>query len=374
MTQIHKRRGLTAAVVMGLAAFGGLSPDVWAQQRPAMAPLPAVSDDGTITTPSFELPFSSLASAEARAAFVQRLRAPQPVGADIAEIRRITDEKLARQLEVSKQRYPYTSTRSLLAGVPVETFTPTAGIAPDNAHRVLIQLHGGGFVAGGGGIGGAVESVPIAGEGRIKVVAVDYRMAPEHRFPAASEDVEKVYRELLKSYRPENIGIYGCSAGGLLTAQSVAWLRQGGLPRPGAVGIFCASAYFFHDGDSSQIWPRMGSVLRLLHPPVTGSTFPPTEPYHAGVEYVNPLALPSASKEVMADFPPTLLLTGTRSSEMSGAAQTHLDLRELGVTSELLLFDGMDHGFYSDATLPESIKAYKLIARFFDTHLGKAAK
>lgn len=59
-------------------------------------------------------------------------------------------------------------------------------------------------------------------------------MAPEWYFPAASEDVAKVYRELLKSYRPENIGIYGCSAGAGLTSQAVAWFQTHGLPHPPA--------------------------------------------------------------------------------------------------------------------------------------------
>ena len=84
----------------------------------------------------------------------------------------------------------------------------------------------------------------------------------------------------------------------------------------------------------------------------------------------DPLQYPSASEDVLRGFPPTLFLTGTRAPDMSGAVQAHLQLRELGVKSELLLFDGMDHGFYTDVTLPESQRAYKLIARFFAEHLG----
>jgi len=59
--------------------------------------------------------------------------------------------------------------------------------------------------------------------------------------PAASEDVEAVYRELLKEYQPEHIGIFGCSAGGGLTAQAVAWFQSKALSRPRAVGIFAAA-------------------------------------------------------------------------------------------------------------------------------------
>ena len=68
--------------------------------------------------------------------------------------------------------------------------------------------------------------MPVAVLGRIKVVSLDYREGPKYRFPAASEDVAAAYRELLKTYRAEDIGIYGCSAGGMLTGMSVAWFQK----------------------------------------------------------------------------------------------------------------------------------------------------
>jgi len=211
-------------------AFGGLAlgltASAVAQNPPIMAPVPMVQDDGSIQTPTFELPFSSLASPEARAAFVRRLRAPQIVATDIATARRSSNDMLRPQYELIKQTFPVTSTRSTIGNVPVETFVPVAGIAPRNRNRILIQLHGGGFTAGGGGMVGAIESIPIASTARIKVVAVDYRLAPENHFPAASEDVATVYRELLKAYKPRNIGIYGCSAGGMLSGEAVAWFLK----------------------------------------------------------------------------------------------------------------------------------------------------
>lgn len=337
---------------------------------PGIATPPPVQDDGTITTPSFQLPYSSFASPEATASFVKQLRNPFPIVPNIARMRQLTDDRVAPMLALSRSLYPYTSTKSVIGGVPVETFTPAAGIAPQNKARVLIELHGGGFVTGGGGIGGAIESVPIAGVARIKVVAVDYRIAPEYRFPAGSEDLAAVYRELLKTYRPENIGIFGCSAGGILAGQAIPWFLKAHLPLPGAVGIFCASLHTFGDGDSAQLWPRMGSVIPLI-PPAKPESFGRASPYLANASVTDPLALPSASAEVMKAFPPTLFLTGTRAPEMSGAAQSDLELRDFGVKSELLLFDGMDHGFLMDPTLPESKRAYRLIAQFFAENLGR---
>jgi len=95
-----------------------------------------------------------------------------------------------------------------------------------------------------------MESIPIASLGKIKVITVDYREGPEAQFPAASEDVAAVYRALLKTYSPSSIGIYGCSAGGILTAESVAWFQSHGLPTPGAIGLFGSGAVVDRWGDA----------------------------------------------------------------------------------------------------------------------------
>lgn len=333
-----------------------------------------LKDDGTITTPAFELPLSSFASDEAKAATVKRMRSKMPTLLDIKNVRSMMDEQIGPVIKRASVLYPHKSTRSTIGNVPIETFVPANGVVEEHQHRVLVQLHGGGFVAGGGGAGGALESIPVVGVGRYKVVAVDYRLGPENRFPAASEDVATVYRELLKTYRPENIGIYGCSAGGMLAGESVAWFLQQGLPLPGAIGIFCASLFSFEEGDSAQLWPRMGSVLPSVPPAKPSKIFSAHTPYLAGVSVSNPLAIPGASQAILKQFPPTLFLTGTRAPEMSGAAYSHLNLRLLGIKSDLILFDGMDHGFFMDPDLPESKQAYALIAQFFAEHLGSAPK
>lgn len=111
----------------------------------------------------------------------------------------------------------------------------------DTKNRVLINLHGGGF-SGCWPACAELESIPIAALARIRVISLDYREGPQYKFPAASEDVAAAYREVLKDHAPQNVGIYGCSAGGMLTAMSVAWFVKHQLPNPAAVGIFCAGA------------------------------------------------------------------------------------------------------------------------------------
>ncbi len=332
-----------------------------AQQRPLVAPIPFVSDSGAVTVPSFALPFSSFASAEARAAFTRRVRTPaQPMPTDVgvpdlAAMRQMANDGLRPALAAYAARHPFTVAKEQIGDVPVEIFVPAAGIAPENEDRVLIAIHGGGFDKGGGGVAGAVEAVPIAGIGRIKVVAVDYRLLPEHTLQDAVDDVMTVYRRVLQTHEPENIGVYGCSAGGALTGWAVAACLRQDLPVPGAVGIFCASLHGFIGGDSAQLWPRLGSVVRLLSPP--DCRVPP-----------NPL---DPTDGELKEFPAALFLTGTRAFDMSGAVQSHLVLHGLGVETHLLLFDGLDHGFFVfESGLPETRRAHECIARFFVEHLG----
>ena len=113
-------------------------------------------------------------------------------------------------LDRQKILYPAETSDTKIAGVHVVIYTPKDGISARNRDRVLIELHGGGFSGCWPGCA-ELESMPIASLGRIKVMAVDYREGPDHKFPSASEDVASVYQELLKTYPSEDIGLYGCS-------------------------------------------------------------------------------------------------------------------------------------------------------------------
>jgi acetyl esterase/lipase len=187
-------------------------------------------------------------------------------------------------------------------------------------------------------------------------------MAPEYAFPAASEDVAAVYRELLKSYRPQNIGIYGCSAGGLLTAESIAWFQKEGLPLPAAVGMFGSGAAYYQDGDSAPYASaREGFPLEP----------PQVHPYFKGTDPANSLAFPIHSPQVMAKFPPSLLITSTRDLAMSSVVYTHSELVRLGVEADLHVWEGMPHCFPFGPDLPQAAEAHDVIVKFFDQHLGK---
>jgi monoterpene epsilon-lactone hydrolase len=363
MRMSHTRTLLAAAGLVALLAACG---------APSSGAQPQVEANGTARLPPLSIPASHFMSAAARAKFIEHFARPAAASAaasarppDYAAMRADDERRNAPYVERAKVLYPVTIEETTIGGVRSQVITPKAGVAPENRDRVLINLHGGGFIWGEGN-GARAESIPIAGLGRITVITVAYRMAPEFRFPAASEDVAAVYRELLKDHRPENIGIYGCSAGGILTGEAVAWFQKVGLPMPGAIGTFCGALAAL-GGDSSHLaQPLVGEL------PFAGadSGSMSGQLYFEGASAQDPLVLPINSPEVLRRFPPTLLIAGSRDFTLSSLFASQAALSEARVDAELHVWDGMWHAFFFDPDLPESQQVYRVVVDFFAKHLG----
>jgi acetyl esterase/lipase len=124
---------------------------------------------------------------------------------------------------------------------------------------------------------------------------------------------------------------------------------------------------FWYGGDSLAVTPMMN-----------GQTFTPAQIkaspgnlYLAGRDRNDPLVTPGLFPAVLAEFPPTLILTGTRDSSMSNALVTNLRLLDAGAETQLLVLEGIGHGEFNDMPgTPEATQTFKLIWRFFDQHLG----
>lgn len=331
-----------------------------------------IAADGTIRLDGVHIPLSEFTSPEGRD-YLRQLILDKPFGKPLPDIdaeRERQDGIMHDFLAPMLERYAVDIAEERIGGIVTDVVTPAGGILPENAGKVLINLHGGGFVTGARSAS-LVESVPLAALMKVKVVSVDYRMAPEHSFPTASEDVATVYRELLKTYEPSNIGIYGCSAGGLLTAQAIAWFQENGLPNPAAIGVFCASLSGYFGGESTVLaGPLTGSLPPL---PGEGGGAQPgggSPGYLDAAAQNDPLAYPLASSEIVAEFPPTLFITGTRSFEFSSALNSHNRMAEAGAESRFHGWEGMFHGFIYNSELPEARAAYDVMTDFFQTHLA----
>ena len=355
-------RAAIAAASLVLAAAA----TAWSAESP---PRPTIAADGTTHVPAFDLPPSSLASPESAAALRMRGAAPPPKGpppATIEEVRAAIETRMAPLVAAARTRFPVDVAQQTIAGVPVRVITPK-GRAPV-PHRVLINLHGGAFMMCANACA-FLESAPIAALGGFKVVTVDYREGPEAVFPAASEDVAAVYKDLLKTYKPSQVGIYGCSAGGILAAQVAAWLPAHGLPQAGAIGVFGAGARPAILGDSAYI-----SAYTEPTAPRPAADGAPDQglkfrSYGEGLDLKNPMAAPGLYPEVMAKFPPTLIITATRAPDLSLAIFTHSQLIKAGVPGDLIVGEGLGHCYINNSDLPEARDADQAIADFFRRNL-----
>jgi epsilon-lactone hydrolase len=267
-----------------------------------------------------------------------------------------------------RKRYPVNVEEQTIDGVFTQIVTPKDGIPSKSRDRVLLNVHGGGFVSGAR-TASLIESIPIASIEKIKVISIDYRMGPEYKFPAANEDVAAVYSEVLKHYQPGHIGLYGCSAGGMLTSMTIAWFQKHGLPNPAAIGILCASLGDM-PADSREITYSIESGEEIATPPAEPGRTPRRGPvYLSNVSRNDPLAFPINSPALLARFPPTLFVTSTAGLEYASALNSDNALVKAGVDAELHVWLGLPHAFWYNSNLPESRDVYNVISDFFDRHL-----
>lgn len=94
-------------------------------------------------------------------------------------------------------------------------------------------------------------------------------------------------------------------------------------------------------------------------------------PYLMHADPHDPLAFPVRSKEVLAKFPPSLLIGSTRDFALSSVVHTHTLLVQQGVEAELHVWEGLGHAFFMDPDLPQSRDLYGVVVKFFDKNLGR---
>jgi epsilon-lactone hydrolase len=273
-----------------------------------------------------------------------------------------TDEWRKRASAEARELYPVNLEETTTAGVRTDILTPL-DMPEANRGRVLINLHGGGFNSDSGSL---IEGVPICNLAKVKVVSVYYRLAPENPFPAAVEDVVAVYKELLKTYKPRDVGIFGTSAGAALTAEVTSQLKQSSLPLPGALGMFSIHADYSRVTDSLQLFTLDGFPGDLS----PGDPHnPPADPYVGKTNPRDPVLSPLFTD--LKNWPPSLLVTSTRDLLLSDTAMFHVALLRAGNDAQLVVYEALPHAFWYHFQLPETKEALQVMAKFFDDKLGR---
>ena len=326
-----------------------------------------VAADGTVETGNLRVPFSAFATDAARTTFLTAL-APPPAGIanDLTALRAhytgFNDRLRDRMLE----RFQVEIVETEMGGVPVHRVTPAS--SSDESGRVLLNLHGGAFMWGSGS-GALVEAIPVAASTGLPVIAVDYRLAPEHTFPAASDDVQSVYEALLAAAVPPGaLGIYGCSAGAFLTAQCMAQFLDRDIPLPGAIAMLGGGG-LLPLGDSAFTSSALSGERLDDDATADDMATGVLRNYVGDVALDDPHVFPGISPQLIAQFPPSLLIAGSRDFAASSVTTMHRRLVAQGVPAELFLFDGLWHAFHIFPDLPESMEVYGLLASFFDRTL-----
>jgi len=239
--------------------------------------------------------------------------------------------------------------------VPAEWISPI-GLSPE---RVVLYVHGGAFYSGS--VAGAR---PVAGNvalaGKARVLAIDYRLTPEHPFPAALDDTLIAYEWLLASgISPEAIVLVGDSAGGTLVLALLVQLRDQGKPLPRGAVCLSSTTDLTMSGDT---WTLNAQNDLLLDAEKVRAAI---DLYLHGADPRAPLASPLYAD--LRGLPPLLILVGSDERLRSDATRLATKARASGVTVTLEVWDCMQHGWHILARfLPEGRRAIARIGEFIE--------
>jgi acetyl esterase/lipase len=275
-----------------------------------------------------------------------------------------TDQQRAAALQPVKQKFHVSVHEEKIAGVRVFRVTPQA-IGPDNRNRILVHVHGGAYVIGGGEAA-AAEAVLMANFGRIEVVSVDYRMPPDFPFPAALDDALAVWKEVAKSRDTKRMGLFGTSTGGGMTLALVLKMKELRMPLPGAIMAGTPWSDMTKTGDTFYTNELIDNVLGSND----GLLEAAAKLYAGKHDLKDPLLSPVYGD--LSGFPPAILLSGTRDLFLSNTVRVQQKLLKAGSIAELLVFEGQSHAQYTMAPdAPETADAWNEVSKFFNRHLGK---
>jgi acetyl esterase/lipase len=230
---------------------------------------------------------------------------------------------------------------------------------------VILYVHGGGFVACSPATHRPI-SAALARSSRRRVLSLDYRRAPEHRFPAAVDDVFAAYRWLLRGIADgSRIAVAGDSAGGGLALSLVLQARVAGLPLPACVVGF--SPWTDLAGESASVRTNDGRCA-MFH---TENIAQFAAVYLAGASPRQPAASPVYGD--LSGMPPLLLQVGSTELLRDDARRVHERVRAAGGESRLEVYDDVPHGWQMlDGLVPEARAALRQAAAFIAEHLGDA--
>jgi len=272
---------------------------------------------------------------------------------DTDKLRKLTEEKL-------KVKVPDgVSIEDVLIGDSCCLFSIPRGASQDEC---IMYLHGGGFTFGGGAYMRR-NGINFADEFGVRTLSVDYRLAPENKFPAALEDALSAYEYLIERYSPSKIVIVGDSAGGGLAFSLVHKLKQIGKPLPKAIVAFSPWTDLASRGES-HIINRSKDLIFSKNMDFAPEYAPPEE-------YENPLVSPIYGS--FSGFPPMLIIVGGDEVLLSDSIDLAEKAYKEGVNVEVQVWNRMFHVFpVFGKSVPEAARAMRYVTHFIDRHMSQS--
>jgi epsilon-lactone hydrolase len=324
---------------------------------------------GARTVPGRVIPVPNTASREFQATIAAPYRVPNwnadPKSAEEWKelVNKLASASAAAQVGI-REKLGVTLEPTVIGGVKAFILSPKQ-IPAVNQNRLLVHVHGGGYVYNPGEAGTG-EATLMAAYGGFKVISFDYRMPPDHPYPAAMDDAMAVWKAALGLQNPRNMAIFGTSTGGGMTLAMILRAKQEGLPLPAAIAPGTPWSDLTETGDTYKTNEWLDNVLVSYN----GYLGRAAKLYANGHDLKDPMISPIYGD--FSGFPPAILTSGTRDLFLSLTVLTHRKLRRAGVEAELQVFEGMSHAQYNfDPYAPETKETFGEIARFFDKHLGK---
>ncbi len=274
----------------------------------------------------------------------------------------VTKQRVVFEKNMSRMKMPCGVTISpiVAGGTPGEWLTPV-GVNPA---RVLLHLHGGGYVTGSCRTHRAMVS-RLACAAQMRGLLLDYRLAPEHPFPAAVEDALATYRWLIQNgLNPRQMVIAGDSAGGGLTLATLLALPDAGDPLPAAAVCISPLTDLAATGESIQ-------TCAEADPWLTPEVFAMIRLYWGGHDCRLPLLSPLYAD--LRGLPPLLIHVGTDEILLNDSTRLAERASEAGVHVTLEIWPDMWHVWHLFAPyLPEARQAIDRLGRFMQQQVGSA--
>lgn len=245
--------------------------------------------------------------------------------------------------------------------------TPVVDIKPKNwvdNGKVMVYIHGGAYTFF------FAETtypfpVPMAHDAQLRVISVEYTLAPKKRWQGIVEEVFQVIKTLMDDgYKPEDIAVAGLSAGGGLAAGIVFKLRDEGYPDPGAIILGSPWSDITDTGDTYHTLKDEEPcyLYDKILKPCADAYADPEDQMHP---YISPVY-----GDFSKGFPPTLIQGGTKEIFLSNFVRLYQAIEDGGGYAKLDLYEGMWHVFQKSPYIPEAIASRAKVKKFLQTHIN----